>query len=127
MKILIYILKVWLLSMICAPMLAFAISNPGEDYWYVYTVVLSTSLLLSIPAVLAIVVFLNFAPDNWSNLKIKTINSLIAVSCVFFTFWLMDKDFLNTDEQIILWPLSYSVVMVIFIFIFKLNRRTLSN
>lgn len=36
MRILFYILKVWLLTMVFAPIAAFAIDDPGKDYWYVY-------------------------------------------------------------------------------------------
>lgn len=123
MRILFYILKVWLLTMVFAPMAAFAIDNPGKDYWYVYIVVLSTSLLLSIPAVIAMVAFLNFAPLDWGILKVKIVNSLVAIASIFITFWLMDKSFLDLDERNILWPLSYALIMVLFIFIFRLKRE----
>lgn len=123
MRILSYILKVWLLTMVFAPIAAFAIDNPGKDYWYVYIVVLSTSLLLSIPAVIAMVSFLNFAPLDWGILKVKIVNSLVAIAGIFITFWLMDKTFLDFSERIVLWPLSYALIMVLFIFIFKLKRE----
>lgn len=123
MRILFYILKVWLLTMVFAPMAAFAIDDPGKDYWYVYIVVLSTSLLLSIPAVIAMVAFLNFAPLDWGILKVKIFNSLVAIAGIFITFWLMDKTFLDFSERIVLWPLSYALIMVLFIFIFKLKRE----
>jgi len=123
MRILAYILKVWLLTMVFAPIAAFAIDNPGEDYWYVYIVVLSTSLLLSIPAVIAMVAFLNFAPLDWGILKIKLINSAVAAISILITFRLMDKSFLDLNERNILWPLSYALIMVLFIFIFRLKRE----
>ncbi|MFA7616358.1 MAG: hypothetical protein WBF83_11990 [Moheibacter sp.] len=123
MRILGYILKVWLLTMVFAPIAAFAIDNPGKDYWYVYIVVLSTSLLLSIPAVIAMVAFLNFAPLDWEILKVKLFNSAVAVVSIFITFWLMDNSFLDFSEKIVLWPLSYSLIMVLFIFIFKLKKE----
>lgn len=123
MRILGYILKVWLLTMVFAPIAAFAIDNPGKDYWYVYIVVLSTSLLLSIPAVIAMVAFLNFAPLDWEILKVKLFNSAVAVVSIFITFWLMDNSFLDFSEKIVLWPLSYSLTMVLFIFIFKLKKE----
>ena len=127
MNILSYILKVWLLTLLCAPLIAFAFSNPGKDYWDVYMIVLSSSLLLSIPLVLCMVIFLNFAPANWSKLKVKLINSMIAVGCIALTFLLMDKDFLNLNQSIFLWPLVYSLLMVFCIFIFKLNEKTVEN
>ncbi|MBW7870903.1 MAG: hypothetical protein H3C39_07580 [Flavobacteriia bacterium] len=123
MRILFYILKVWLLTMVFAPIAAFAIDDPGKDYWYVYIVVLSTSLLLSIPAVIAMVAFLNFAPLDWGILKVKIVNSLVAIAGIFITFRLMDKTFLDFSERIVLWPLSYALIMVLFIFIFKLKRE----
>lgn len=110
--------------MIFAPLAAFAIDNPGEDYWYVYIVVLSTSLLLSIPAVIAMVSFLNFAPLDWGIFKVKIVNSLVAIASIFITFWLMDKSFLDFGERNILWPLSYALIMVLFIFIFRLKRES---
>lgn len=122
MNILKYILKVWLLTMVLAPVVAFAIDNPGKDYFYVYIVVLSTSLLLSVPAVIAMVFFLNFAPLNWSELKVKAINSLIAISGIMITFWLMDKTFLDFSERTVLWPVSYAIIMVLCIFIFRLKK-----
>lgn len=123
MRILFYILKVWLLTMVFAPIAAFAIDDPGKDYWYVYIVVLSTSLLLSIPAVIAMVAFLNFAPLDWGMLKVKLVNSAVAVVSIFITFRLMDKTFLDFSERIVLWPLSYALIMVLFIFIFRLKRE----
>lgn len=123
MRILFYILKVWLLTMVFAPIAAFAIDDPGKDYWYVYIVVLSTSLLLSIPAVIAMVAFLNFAPLDWGILKVKLVNSAVAVVSIFITFRLMDKTFLDFSERIVLWPLSYALIMVLFIFIFRLKRE----
>lgn len=123
MNILKYILKVWLLTMILAPVAAFAIDNPGKDYWYVYIIILSTSLLLSVPVVLAMVLFLNFAPLSWSEGKVKAVNALIAFALVLVTFRLMDKTFLDFSEMTVLWPLSYGFIMLICIFIFKLKRE----
>ena len=123
MKILIYILKVWLLTMILAPFISLTIIGPGKDFWYYYIIILSTSLLISIPVVLIMVLFMNCAPDNWSKLKIKILNSVIAAAAISITFILMDKSFLDFSEQVIIWPLSYAITMIIFIFIFKLNRK----
>lgn len=126
MEITKYIIKVWLLSLLIPPLVILSCGNTGFG-WYPFLMILSLSVLFSIPVLIAMIVFLNFVSDKWTTFKVKSINSLVGAICVLLIFLMIDSSFFEFQNGKIMVPLSYIIVMTVCIFVFKLKGRENNN
>jgi hypothetical protein len=131
-----YPYKVWLTTVIASPFVlmiswAFYSSASFADFIESTPLILMMIIVgvaLSLPSLWLYKLLFNELADSLKVLLKKLILALVAISFIWITFFLFDRDFFkNPDFYSLTWPGIYSIVLLASTFIFKMKSETHST
>ena len=122
-----FTIKVWLFTAIVSPLLLLpilgiinSINLSGiHGAWLFIGIVIAYGLFLSMPAMLIFWVLKLKLLNTFTESKTKLILSLYSFVSVWLTFYFFDESFFERDFQQLLWVITYSIIIVIGVWIFK--------
>jgi hypothetical protein len=131
-----YSIKVWLFTVIVSPLLLFLILgliinlakwNEILGSWPIIGFMILYGLVLSIPAMLLFWLIQRKLIITFNDNKAKLILSVYSFISVWITFYIFDRGFIERGFQQIFWAVTYSLTIVIGVWIFKLSKLEINN
>ena len=131
-----YVFKVWFFTITAAPILIALIfggilsdssSKMILESYEMFFIMLVVGFVLSLPAMVIFGIITKSLENKFSIKKKKFILSLYAFTSVWITFYIVDKGYIIQWSKQTLWVLSYSVTIVIAIWIFKIPTAEISD
>jgi hypothetical protein len=131
-----YSIKVWLFTVIVSPLLLFLILgliiNSAKwseilGSWPIIGFMMLYGLVLSIPAMLLFWFIQQKLTNTLNDNKAKLILSVYSFISVWITFYIFDRGFIERGYQQIFWAVTYSLTIVIGVWIFKLSKLEIND
>jgi hypothetical protein len=131
-----YSIKVWLFTVIVSPLLLFLILgliiNSAKwseilGSWPIIGFMMLYGLVLSIPAMLLFWFIQQKLTNTLNDNKAKLILSVYSFISVWITFYIFDRGFIERGFQQIFWAVTYSLTIVIGVWIFKLSKLEIND
>ncbi len=125
-----YVIKVWLFTILISPLLIaliFGVINNNSSFDSVLSsydllfVMIVVGLLSSIPSMVYFYLISKYLINKYSNYRRKIILTIYSFLSVWITFYIIDNGSIIKWSKSNIWVLSYSLTMVIAVWIFK-NR-----
>ncbi|GGB78164.1 hypothetical protein GCM10007424_17830 [Flavobacterium suaedae] len=125
-----YFLKVWLTTLLVSPFIIFiSLSIIDNNNWLdieqtgpLAFLFILAGIIFSLPSIgLFYLLGRKLQQHNINNKSIKITLSIYAVISIFVTFSLLGDAFTTVYNKDFVFPLSYSIIMAISIFLFNLN------
>ena len=125
-----YTVKVWIFTILISPillLLLWCISSPSQidstiKAWPIIFYMIPFGLVLSSPAILFFGLIQREISNKVTNFNAKNILSLYSFLYVWITFYILEKNFVAGDIHELSWAISYSLTIVIGVWIFKLKK-----
>lgn len=122
MKALFYILKVWFITTILAPVIygswLVIKHSPAHYEWGdldVLVVVIMTGMLISLPLIPVMIFLYSFIRFNPNKIRNLIIMSVVSVLGILIAFWLLDKSLIAEAWGAVL---AYSLITVLGLILF---------
>ena len=131
-----YILKVWFSTILFTPLFLFLFwviilrKDKKEifDAFDIYWLFVVLGLFFSIPTIVIFgYLYRYLSKRNLKMLEIKTYLCMFSIFGVFTTFYLLEKSFVSSNINQLLFPISYSVIMSFSIFLISKGKISTSS
>lgn len=126
-----YFLKVWLTTLLISPLfICISLWINKSHHWLndfegIHIFIILAMIMGTIFSLPAITIFYLLGKElqkkNINNKTIRVILSIYAVISIFITFSLLDGAFITISNKNFVWPVSYSLIMIVSICYFNMN------
>ena len=123
-----YVIKVWLFTILISPLLIaliFGVINNNSSFDSVLSsydllfVMIVVGLLSSIPSMVYFYLISKYLIKKYSNYRRKIILTFYSFLSVWVTFYIIDNGSIIKWSKSNIWVLTYSLTMIIAVWIFK--------